>query len=101
MQPALAFVKDWNDGLSLSNAVVDKSHPGIDCRHGHLRLVLTVTGWTSRRFRSAATSRGEIHDRDAKTPGIRACQGAYQRRTDCTGRARCMERAPADCRAGK
>src|ERR1700730_13874832 len=31
-------------GLSLSNAVVDKSHPGIDCRHGQLRLVLSVTG---------------------------------------------------------
>ena len=30
-------------GLSLSNAVVDKSHPGIDCYHGQLRLVLSVT----------------------------------------------------------
>src|SRR3984893_16756868 len=32
-------------GLSLANAVVDKSHPGIDCHHGQLRLVLSVTGW--------------------------------------------------------
>ena len=31
-------------GLSLSNAVVDKRHPGIDCYHGQLRLVLSVTG---------------------------------------------------------
>jgi hypothetical protein len=35
-------------GSSLSNAVVDKCHPGIDCRHGHLRLVLSVTDWTGR-----------------------------------------------------
>src|ERR1700682_6822167 len=57
-------------GLSLSNAVVDKRHPGIDCCHGHLRLVLSVTDWTDRRFRSVATSRGEIHGRNAKPPGI-------------------------------
>jgi hypothetical protein len=36
----LAFVNDW---MPLSNAVVDKSHPGIDCYHGQLRLVLSVT----------------------------------------------------------
>jgi hypothetical protein len=30
--------------LPLSNAVVDKCHPGIDCYHGQLRLVLSVTG---------------------------------------------------------
>jgi hypothetical protein len=40
MQPALASTI----GLSLSNAVVDKRHPGIDCYHGQLRLVLSVTG---------------------------------------------------------
>jgi hypothetical protein len=40
MQPALASTI----GLSLSNAVVDKLHPGIDCYHGQLRLVLSVTG---------------------------------------------------------
>jgi len=33
----LAFVNDWI-------AVVDKSHPAIDCCHGRLRLVLSVTG---------------------------------------------------------
>jgi hypothetical protein len=36
--------------MPLSNAVVDKSHPGIDCYHGQLRLVLSVTDWIGRRF---------------------------------------------------
>ena len=43
----LARSRHWRSStiqLSLSNAVVDKSHPGIDCHHGQLRLVLSVTG---------------------------------------------------------
>src|ERR1700682_5927237 len=31
-------------GWSLSKELVDKSHPGIDCYHGQLRFVLSVTG---------------------------------------------------------
>ena len=33
-------------------------------------LLCLLPDWTGRRFRSVATSRGEIHDRDVKPPGI-------------------------------